>query len=250
MNDEELLRYSRHILLQDFDVAGQQSLLSARVLIVGAGGLGCPAAMYLASAGVGQMTLVDDDAVELSNLQRQIGHASADIGKPKVTSLAESLHALNPAVQVETLPQRLQADAMQALVEKADVVLDCSDNFATRFALNAACVKARKPLVSGAAVRAEGQLAVFDVRQPQSPCYRCLYSDDGSDTAANCAENGVLAPLVGVVGSLQAVEAIKVLSGFGDSSVGKLLVMDIKHNHWRQLTLKKDPACPVCSGAA
>lgn len=247
MNDEELLRYSRQILLQDFDVAGQESLAAASVLLIGTGGLGCPAAMYLATAGVGHIVVCDDDRVEISNLQRQIAHATADIGKPKVTSLRETLLALNPGVSVTAISHRLSGVEYDEWISQVDVVLDCSDNFATRFEINAGCVKNRKPLVSGAAVRAEGQLAVFDFRQPGVPCYRCLYADTGEQEAPNCSENGVLAPLVGVIGSLQALEAIKLIAGYGEPSSGKLLVADVKYGDWRQLKLAANPHCPVCS---
>lgn len=246
MNDDQLLRYSRHILLQDFDIDGQQSLLEATALIVGAGGLGCPAAMYLASSGVGHIIIADDDVVEVSNLQRQIGHTTANVGRNKVESLKMALQALNPDVKVTALAQRLTSVDMQQWVDRVDVVLDCSDNFTTRFSLNACCVESRKPLVSGAAVRVEAQLAVFDTRQVDSPCYRCLYSDE-SEVVENCSDNGVLAPLVGIVGSMQALEAIRLLSGFGDSTVGRLLIADLKQGGWRQLTLKRDDSCPVCS---
>lgn len=249
MNDDQLLRYSRHILLQDFDIEGQQRLLESTALIVGAGGLGCPAAMYLASSGVGHIIIADDDVVEVSNLQRQIAHTTANINRDKVESLKMALLALNPDVKVTALAQRLTSVDMQGWVDRVDIVLDCSDNFATRFSLNACCVSAKKPLVSGAAVRAEAQLAVFDARQPDSPCYRCLYSDE-SEVAENCSENGVLAPLVGIVGSMQALEAIRVLCEFGESTVGRLLVADLKQGGWRQLTLRRDDACPVCAKRA
>ncbi len=247
MNDDDLLRYSRHVLLKDFDMAGQESLTTASVLIIGAGGLGCPAAMYLASSGVGHIIVCDDDAVEISNLQRQIAHNTADINKPKVESLKETLQLLNPAVTVTTLNQRLVAEEYDHWIAQVDVVLDCSDNFDTRFLVNKHCVKNSKPLVSGAAVRAEGQLAVFDNRQDDAPCYRCLYSDEADHEAPNCSENGVLAPLVGIIGSMQALEAIKLIAGYGEPSTGKLLVADVKYGDWRQLKLSKDINCPVCS---
>lgn len=247
MNDEELSRYSRHVLLGDFDVAGQQALMQASVLVIGAGGLGCPAAMYLASAGVGHIIICDDDIVEVSNLQRQIGHADGMVGKLKVDSLRQTLQGLNPHIKVTTLARRLDEQEMMQQVAAVDVVLDCSDNFSTRFLLNRVCVAQKKPLVSGAAVRAEGQLAVFDLRQPQSACYRCLYHDDIEQEVMNCASNGVLAPLVGVVGSLQAAETIKLLAAYGNSTSGKLLVMDLKQGDWRQLLVKKDRQCPVCA---
>jgi molybdopterin/thiamine biosynthesis adenylyltransferase len=250
MNDEELLRYSRQILLQGFDVEGQEKLAAGSVLLIGAGGLGCPAAMYLASSGVGHLVICDDDDVELSNLQRQIGHATSDIGKPKVVSLQETLLALNPAVRVTAISHRLSPDELDQWIGRVDLVLDCTDNFESRFLLNEHCYRKQKPLVSGAAVRSEGQLAVFDFRQPESACYCCLYPDVGREEAANCSENGVLAPLVGVIGSLQALEAIKLLSGYGESSSGRLLVMDVRYGEWRELVLKQRPRCPICSGAA
>lgn len=245
MNDEQLLRYSRHLMLTGFDVAGQESLLAARVLIVGLGGLGSPAAMYLAAAGVGTLVLADDDVVDLSNLQRQIVHRTASIGRSKVASARQTLLELNPGVKVETLETRLEGAALQALVASCAVVLDCTDNFRTRFALNEACWQARVPLVSGAAIRAEAQLTVFDARTAGSPCYRCLYQE-GVDGDLRCAENGVLAPLVGMVGSMQALECIKLLSGFGRTLVGKLLLIDAQSMQLRTLTLQKNPACPVC----
>ena len=247
MKDEQLLRYSRHILLQDFDVAGQEALLQSTILIIGAGGLGCPAAMYLASSGIGHIIIADDDIVEVSNLQRQIAHSTTDIDKPKVESLKETLEALNPDVKVTALHQRLAADELQQWVSKVDVVLDCCDNFTTRFLINESCVKNSTPLVSGAAVRAEGQIAVFDNRSPQSPCYCCLYDDVDEREVENCSENGVLAPLVGVIGSLQALEAIKLLAVYGEPSVGKLLVADLRYGDWRQLKLSKNENCSVCS---
>jgi molybdopterin-synthase adenylyltransferase len=247
MNDEELLRYSRHVMLADFDISGQEALLAASVLIIGAGGLGCPAAMYLASAGVGHIIISDDDVVDVSNLQRQIGHNNNHIGMKKVDSLQQTLMAINPAIRVSVLPLRLDKEQLSGWVSRVSVVLDCSDNFATRFLLNEVCVTQKKPLVSGAAVRAEGQLAVFDMRNEKSPCYRCLYDQAVQEEAVNCANNGVLAPLVGVVGSLQAVEAIKLIASYGVPSLGYLLVMDLKQGEWRQLKVKKDLHCPVCS---
>lgn len=246
MNDEQLLRYNRHIMLDDFDVSGQERLLDARVMIVGLGGLGCPAAMYLASAGVGFLHLVDDDIVELSNLQRQIAHDSADLGRSKVDSAAATVRALNPDVEVLAEQLRLQGAALDERVAAVDVVVDASDNFTTRFALNEACYRAGKPLVSGAAIRSEGQLSVFDPRRDDSPCYRCLYQE-GDDSQLSCSESGVLAPLVGVIGSLQAMEVIKLISGFGEPLVGKLLLVDGRTQEYRSLKLPRDPACPVCA---
>lgn len=248
LSDQQLLRYSRQIMLDGFDIAGQQALLGATVLVVGLGGLGCPAALYLASSGVGRLLLADHDRVDLSNLQRQIAHSTSDIGALKVESAAASLRALNPDVEVEVWAGRLQGKKLATWVEQADLVLDASDNFATRFAINAACVSARVPLVSAAAIRGEAQLTVFDSRRGDSPCYRCLYSESAEQDAA-CAQNGVLAPLVGMIGAAQALEAIKVLSGVGESLVGRLQVFDAWHMEWRELELPRDPACPVCGGA-
>ena len=245
MNDEQLLRYSRQLMLPQLDWAGQQRLLQGRVLIIGMGGLGAPAALYLAAAGVGTLALVDDDQVELSNLQRQILHGDADIGRPKVESARDSLLRLNPELITELLAERLDGDALQAQVARADVVVDATDNFSSRFAINAACVATRTPLVSGAAIRFEGQLSVFDPRREDSPCYRCLYRDEG-EQQQTCSENGVLAPVVGVIGSLQAVETIKLLSGIAEPLVGRLLIWDALSMEWRNMRLRKDPACPVC----
>ncbi len=246
MNDEQLLRYSRHLLLPDIDVEGQQALLDSTVLIVGAGGLGCPAAMYLASSGIGHIILFDHDKVELSNLQRQIAHGDGDITKTKVTSLRDSLLAINPQCQVTAVHQRFSEDHQAEFLPKVDVIVDCSDNFSTRFLLNAAAVQYRIPLVSAAAIRLEAQLAVFDSRLADSPCYRCLYSDH-VEVDDNCSSNGVLAPLVGMVGSMQAIEVIRLLTSFSTSTAGKLQMADLKQGGWRTLTLTKDPQCPVCS---
>ncbi len=246
MEDEQLLRYSRQIMLPQFDVAGQQRLLNSHVLIIGMGGLGSPVAIYLAAAGVGRLTLVDFDTVDLSNLQRQIVHSTSDVGRPKVESARERLLALNPEIKVEIIGHKLEGDELLAAVAAADVVVDASDNFATRFSINDACVQARKPLVSGAAIRMEGQVAVFHNERDESPCYRCLYRDEG-DEDLRCSENGVLAPVVGVIGSLQATETIKLLTGMGETLAGRLLLWDAMTMEWRTLKLKKDPACPVCS---
>ena len=246
MEDEQLLRYSRQIMLPQFDVAGQQRLLDSHVLIIGMGGLGSPVAIYLAAAGVGKLTLVDFDKVDLTNLQRQIVHSTADIGRPKVESARERLLALNPEITVEVIDHKLEGDELLAAVAAADVVVDASDNFATRFQSNDACVQARKPLVSGAAIRMEGQVAVFHNERDDSPCYRCLYRDEG-ELAQTCSENGVLAPVVGVIGSIQATESIKLLAGMGETLAGRLLLWDAMTMEWRRLKLKKDPACPVCN---
>lgn len=232
-------------MLPEVDLDGQEKLLAAHALIIGLGGLGSPVAMYLAAAGVGTLTLVDFDFVEPSNLQRQIAHASSRIGMNKAASAAQLVREINPEVHIHTITQMADADTLAALVAEADVVLDCCDNFATRFAINRACVNAAVPLVSGAAIRLEGQVSVFDSRLPHGPCYRCLY-DEGDDDAS-CAANGVLAPMVGVVGSLQALEAIKVIVGFGETLAGRVLLFDGRLSQWRELRLARDPACPVCS---
>ncbi|MFC3532553.1 HesA/MoeB/ThiF family protein [Vogesella facilis] len=246
LDDAALLRYSRHILLPEIDVAGQERLLAARVLVVGAGGLGAPALLYLASAGIGQLTLVDDDTVELTNLQRQVIHDMSTLGQPKVASAATRLAAINPDVQLRLLAERLQGDTLAAEVAAHDLVLDCSDNFATRHAINRACVAAGVPLVSGAAVRFSGQLAVYDTRDAASPCYHCLFPDEGEASDGPCATFGVLAPLVGVIGSLQAVEALKLLAGLRPT-LGQLTLYDALDGSFRQLTVPRDPDCPVCA---
>ncbi|MGI9295775.1 MAG: HesA/MoeB/ThiF family protein [Pseudomonadales bacterium] len=245
MNDAELLRYSRHIMLSDIDVAGQEALLAAHILIVGLGGLGCPAALYLAAAGVGTLTLVDHDKVELGNLQRQIAHTTADIDQPKAESLAESVRALNPGVDVYARVEKLDTHNCVPLVQAADLVVDASDNFSIRFALNKACVRLQKPLVSAAAIRGEAQVAVFNATAA-SPCYRCLYDDAVDDDNLSCAQSGVLAPLVGIVGAMQALEAMKIIIGFGTGLNGYLLTFDAMQMEWRKLRLRKDPECPCC----
>lgn len=245
MNDQQLLRYSRQILLPQIDVNGQQRLRDSCILLIGAGGLGSPVAMYLAAAGIGQLTIVDDDKVDLSNLQRQILHRSSDIGRPKVESAKDTLNNLNPEVQVKTLPRRLNSDELNEQVQASDLVVDCSDNFATRFAINRACVTQRVPLVSGAAIRMEGQLSVFNPNVAESPCYRCLYKE-GDEPEQTCAETGVLSPVVGIIGSLQALEALKVVLGLGKTLCGRLLIFDGQELEWRSIKLNRDPACPVC----
>ncbi|WP_086481251.1 HesA/MoeB/ThiF family protein [Oceanospirillum sanctuarii] len=245
MQDQQLLRYSRQIMLPEVDIAGQQALLDARVLIIGMGGLGSPAALYCAAAGVGTLAISDFDEVDLSNLQRQIVHRQSTIGQPKVESAKTALNELNPECQIVTLPEKLEGDALQEQIRLADVVLDCSDRFSTRFAINAACIAEKTPLVSGAAIQFGGQLAVFDPRQPENPCYRCLY-DDSDDEAMRCAENGVISPLVGVIGTMQALEAVKLISGAGKTATGRLLIFDALNTQWRSMNLSKDPACPVC----
>lgn len=245
MDDQQLLRYSRQILLPQIDVDGQQRLLDSRVLIVGMGGLGGPAALYLAGAGVGTLLLADDDQVDLTNLQRQIIHGTADLDRPKTASASERLAALNPTVELRQLQQRLVGEQMLAAVGEVDLVLDCTDNFTTRQALNRACVALRRPLVSGAAIGLQGQISVFDFRRADSPCYQCLYGD-GDDVAPTCSEAGVIGPLVGTVGSLQALEALKLLAGFGEPLVGRLLLIDALSSRFRELRIRRDPGCGCC----
>jgi len=245
LNDEELLRYSRQILLAQVDIDGQLRLKGSRVLIVGLGGLGSPVALYLAAAGVGELHLADFDTVDLTNLQRQVMHDTAAVGLSKVDSAMARLQAINPQVALVAHRQALDDDSLAQAVGAVDLVLDCCDNFATREAVNAACVAAGKPLVSGAAIRLEGQLSVFDPRNPLSPCYHCLYGH-GSEAELTCSEAGVLGPLVGLVGSLQALEALKLLAGFGEPLVGRLLLVDALGTRFRALRVKRDPACSVC----
>lgn len=245
LNDEQLLRYSRQIMLPEVEIAGQEAWLNASVLIVGVGGLGSPVAMYLAAAGIGHLILVDDDVVELTNLQRQIVHATETLGKPKVESAKSALSGLNPDTRITTINRRLTDEELAEQIARVDLVLDCTDNFSTRFAINDACVAHKKPLVSGAAIRLEGQVAVFDPRQDDAPCYRCLYRE-GSDENLTCSESGVLAPLVGIIGSVQAMEALKVLAEVGEPLVGKLLLLDGRYMDWRSLKLRRDPECPCC----
>jgi adenylyltransferase/sulfurtransferase len=245
MNDIQLLRYSRQIMLPLCDIEGQQKLLDASVLIIGAGGLGSPASMYLAAAGVGRLTIYDDDVVDLSNLQRQIAHHTSDIGIDKVISTRETINQLNPDINVIAVKQRLAGEQLEYEVHKADVVLDCSDNFATRFAINSACVKLETPLVSGAAIRFEGQVSVFTPGKNNSPCYNCLYSDEGEEQL-NCATNGVLAPITGVIGSLQAMEALKLVLAIGEPLTGRLLLIDGLTMEINTMKLRKNPNCPTC----
>jgi molybdopterin/thiamine biosynthesis adenylyltransferase len=249
MNDDHLLRYSRHILLDDIGIEGQQRMQDAHVLIIGAGGLGSPAALYLAASGVGHITLVDDDDVDLTNLQRQIMHTSASVGQPKVDSGRAALLAINPLISVTALRERAQGARLQELVALASVVLDCSDNFATRHAVNRACVKARVPLVAGAAIRFDGQVSVFDARDALSPCYACLFPENSGFEDVACATMGVFAPLVGVIGALQAAEALKVIAGIGKSLAGKLLLFDGRASEWTSIGVARDPGCPVCGQA-
>lgn len=246
MNDDQLLRYSRHILLPQLDINGQQTLIDSHVMIIGLGGLGAPVSMYLAASGIGKLTLVDDDEVELSNLQRQIVHGQQDIGREKVASAADKLHELNPDVSLQLINQRLDKAGLMAATADVDVLVDCSDNFATRFLLNEVSREQNLPLVSGAAIRFEAQITVYDPRQAESPCYRCLYEDKG-ELEQSCSESGVLAPMLAMVGGTQAVETIKLLTGVGESLAGRLLLLDALSMQWREIKMKQDPDCPVCS---
>ncbi len=246
MNDQQLLRYSRHILLDEIGIEGQQRLLAAHALVIGAGGLGSPVALYLASAGIGTITLVDDDSVELTNLQRQIMHTTQRIGEPKASSGKAALAAINPEVSVAALIERAEGARLAELVAAASVVLDCTDNFATRHAINRACVAARVPLVSGAAIRFDGQVSVFDSRSDSAPCYACLFPPDGSFDEINCATMGVFAPLVGIIGAMQAAEALKIAAGIGRSLAGRLLLFDGLQAEWTSIAIARDAACSVC----
>ena len=247
MDDRQLLRYSRHLLLDDIGIEGQQRLLASHALIVGAGGLGSPVALYLASAGVGQITLVDDDTVDLTNLQRQIMHTEARVGQPKVASAEAAIGALNPGVRVRTVAQRADEAQLTELAAAADVVLDCTDNFATRQALNRACVATGRPLVSGAAIGFDGQISVYDPRRAASPCYACVFPPTQAVEEARCATMGVFAPLVGIIGTLQASEALKLLCGIGEPLVGRLLMLDARRTEWTELRVPRQADCPVCS---
>jgi molybdopterin/thiamine biosynthesis adenylyltransferase len=246
MNDNQLLRYSRHILLDEIGIEGQERILAARALVIGAGGLGSPVAFYLASAGVGHITLVDNDTVDLTNLQRQILHTTERVGQPKAESGKATLHAINPEVEVVALQERLEGERLRELVSQADVVLDCSDNFATRHAVNAACVAARVPLVSGAAVRMDGQISVFDTRSADAPCYACLFPPDQEFEEVQCSTMGVFAPLVGIIGCMQAAEALKLVAQTGDSLAGRLLLLDARNMEWTSIGVAKNADCPVC----
>ncbi|UXY16620.1 molybdopterin-synthase adenylyltransferase MoeB [Chitiniphilus purpureus] len=250
LDDAELLRYSRHILLDQIGVEGQARIAAARVLVIGAGGLGSPAALYLAAAGVGTLTLMDDDVVDLTNLQRQIAHTTTRIGMYKAESAAHALAALNPATHVVPLVERAGGARLTQLVATHDVVLDCSDNFATRHAINRASVAAKVPLVSGAAVRFDGQLTLFDPRSDGHPCYHCLFGEDGEASDSPCATFGVFAPLTGLIGTAQAAEALKLLAGVGEPLTGRLLLLDALSLRWRELRYRKDPHCPVCATVA
>jgi molybdopterin/thiamine biosynthesis adenylyltransferase len=246
MNDNQLLRYSRHILLPQIGYEGQEKLTQSHALIVGAGGLGAPTALYLAAGGVGQLTICDYDAVDLTNLQRQVIHTTQSVGINKALSAQQTLQAINPEVTVHTVQARSTEAQFEALAAEADVIVDCSDNFNTRYTLNRICVKLRKPLVSGAAIGFEGQVTVFDMRHDDSPCYHCLFPDMGEEEGMRCAENGVFAPLVGMIGTTQAAEAMKLLLGLGESLQGRLLMLDVQAMEWRSIKLNRDPACKVC----
>ncbi len=246
MDDAQLLRYSRHILLDEFGIEGQQRLLRARALIVGAGGLGSPAALYLGSAGVGHITLVDPDQVDVTNLQRQIAHNLARVGQPKAESAGASIAAINPDVQVRARVLRADAQSLPALVAEADVVLDCSDNYKTRHAINAACVRARVPLVAGAAIRFDGQISVYDARDASCPCYACVFPPDAAFEDVQCSTLGVFSPLVGIIGTLQAAEALKILAGVGEPLSGRLQMLDARTMQWSEMRLVRQPSCPVC----
>lgn len=247
MNDDQLLRYSRHILLDEIGIEGQQRLLDAHALVIGAGGLGSPVALYLGTAGVGRITLVDHDHVDLTNLQRQIAHNLARVGRPKAESARESIAAINPDVVVEAVVQRADDAWLDAAVARASVVLDCSDNFRTRHAVNAACVRHARPLVAGAAIGFDGQISVYDTRQPQAPCYACLFPPEATFEEVRCATMGVFAPLVGIIGTMQATEALKLIVGVGSSLAGRLQMLDARTMEWNEIRLARQHACPVCA---
>jgi len=246
MNDDQLLRYSRHIMLDEIGIEGQERIMAARVLIVGVGGLGSPAALFLASAGVGDITLVDDDQVDLTNLQRQIAHTTARIGMAKIDSAAAAMRAINPEVRVHGVRERMSQESLLPLVTAADVVLDCTDNYATRHAINAACVSARKPLVAGSAIRFDGQIAVYDTRHADSPCYACLFARDAVFEEVACATMGVFSPLVGIIGTMQAAEALKLIISIGEPLRGRLQMLDGRTMRWCEICLARDPDCAVC----
>ena len=249
MDDNQRLRYSRHLLLNEFGEEAQERLLRSHALVVGAGGLGSAALLYLASSGMGRITVCDGDKVDLTNLQRQVVHRQDSIGRPKASSAAATLATINPEIQVEALEERAGPERLASLVRTADVVLDCSDNFATRHALNKACVAARKPLVSGAGIRFDGQVAVFDLRRDEAPCYQCLFAEESRSEEERCATLGVFAPLVGIIGTLQALEAIKLVAGVGESLAGRLMMFDGLGSRWHEVRLARDPHCSVCGAA-
>jgi molybdopterin/thiamine biosynthesis adenylyltransferase len=248
LSDQQLLRYSRHILLDELGVEGQRKLLDGHALVIGAGGLGSPVALYLGTAGVGTITIVDHDTVDLTNLQRQIAHNLSRIGQPKVESAAQSIAAINPEVRVIALRERADAARLAALVAQADVVVDCCDNFATRHAVNAACVAHRKPLVSGAAIGFDGQISVYDTRGDANPCYACIFPPEATFEEVRCATMGVFAPLVGIIGSVQAAEALKLLAGVGSSLAGRLQMLDARAMEWTEIRVARAAKCPVCAG--
>ena len=249
MDDQQRLRYSRHLLLNEFGEEAQERLLASHALVIGAGGLGSSALLYLAASGVGRITICDGDRVELTNLQRQIVHRLDAIGRPKATSAAATLATINPDIRVEALEERAGPERIAALVRDADVVLDCSDNFATRHAINRACVAARKALVSGAGIRFDGQVAVFDLRVEGAPCYHCLFAEDAQSAEERCATLGVFAPLVGIIGTFQAAEAIKLLAGIGETLAGRLMLFDALSSRWHEVRLSRDPHCRICGAA-
>lgn len=248
MTDDQLLRYSRHILLEEIGIEGQEHLLAAHALVIGAGGLGSPVALYLGTAGVGHITLVDHDTVDLTNLQRQVAHTMTRLGMPKAESARQAIAAINPEPEVRAIAARADAASLGVWVSQADVVIDCSDNFATRHAVNAACVKHARPLVSGAAIRFDGQITVYDTRDDQSPCYACLFAPSDELEETRCATMGVFAPLVGIIGAMQAAEALKLLIGAGRSLAGRLLMLDGRAMEWNEVRVPRNPSCPVCSG--
>jgi adenylyltransferase/sulfurtransferase len=250
VTDEQLLRYSRHILLDALGIEGQERILATHALIVGAGGLGSPAALYLASAGVGKITLVDDDSVDFTNLQRQILHIQARVGMAKAESGRQALAAINPEIEIVPLQQRLSGAALDALIATVDIVLDCTDNFATRHAINRACVHHKKPLVSGAAIRFDGQVSVYDMRRDDAPCYHCLFPEGDDVEEVRCAVMGVFAPLTGIIGTMQAAEALKLAAGIGESLSGRLLLLNVLDMEWRTVRFKKDAGCMVCGPTA
>lgn len=248
MNDEQLLRYSRHILLDELGVEGQEKLLASHAVVIGAGGLGSPVALYVASAGVGRITLVDHDTVDATNLQRQIAHNLERLGQPKAESAKAAMHAINPEVRIDTVLQRADAALLDQLLPGADVILDCTDNFDTRHAINRASVRHRVPLVSGAAIRFDGQLSVYDPRNAESPCYACIFPDTDGLEEVRCATMGVFAPLVGIIGTMQAAEALKLLSGMGSRLVGRLTMLDGRGMEFTEVRLARNPSCAVCGG--